>query len=244
MPDLLVIPSRFCGPPGSANGGYTAGLAAAFVTGTSGMVEAVEVTLRRPPPLDEPLEVTRGNQLVLLRDGDAVVAEAAAVGLDLDARPAVGVATARAAASSSPLLLDPSAHPFPSCFVCGPARAEGDGLRLLPGRVAGTDVFAAAWTPAAEFDAGDGRARPEIVWAALDCPSSFTMYLEEDPLPGPYVLGRMTARIAGAPRVDETCVVQAWRREVDGRKLHAASALYDRGGAVLAVAHATWIRIA
>ena len=28
-----------------------------------------------------------------------------------------------------------SAHPFPTCFVCGPERAEGDGLRLFPGRL-------------------------------------------------------------------------------------------------------------
>ena len=33
MTDSLVIPSRFCGPPGSGNGGYACGRIAAYGTG-------------------------------------------------------------------------------------------------------------------------------------------------------------------------------------------------------------------
>jgi hypothetical protein len=39
---------------------------------------------------------------------------------------------ARAAAGRGPYYGDPL---FPDCFVCGPARAPGDGLRIFPGRV-------------------------------------------------------------------------------------------------------------
>jgi hypothetical protein len=51
--DYLVIPSRFCGPPGSGNGGYVCGRIAAYLDGP------VTVTLRRPPPLATPMTVER-----------------------------------------------------------------------------------------------------------------------------------------------------------------------------------------
>ena len=53
MTDSLAIPSRFCGPPGSGNGGYVCGRIAAYVDGP------VTVTLRRPPPLATPMAVER-----------------------------------------------------------------------------------------------------------------------------------------------------------------------------------------
>ena len=37
-------------------------------------------------------------------------------------------------------------HPFTGCFVCGTARAEGDGLRLRPGLFA-AGLTACVWTP-------------------------------------------------------------------------------------------------
>ena len=45
MTEALVIPTRYCGPPGSGNGGYVCGRIAAYANGP------VTVTLRRPPPL-------------------------------------------------------------------------------------------------------------------------------------------------------------------------------------------------
>ena len=54
--DYLVIPSRFCGPPGSGNGGYVCGRIAAYLDGP------VTVTLRRPPPLATPMTVERDGE--------------------------------------------------------------------------------------------------------------------------------------------------------------------------------------
>ena len=54
MSESLTIPSRFNGPPGSANGGYTCGVVAALI-GT----EEASVSLRLPPPVDRPLSVVR-----------------------------------------------------------------------------------------------------------------------------------------------------------------------------------------
>ena len=104
------------------------------------------------------------------------------------------------AASATSTFRDASLHPFPTCFACGPDRAEGDGLRLFAGRVGDAAVFAAPWIPT-EVDV-------PIVWAALDCPSSAPAFADPT-VEGPFVLGRITARIdrlptAGrAPRGDE-----------------------------------------
>jgi hypothetical protein len=46
--ETTIVPERFCGPPGMANGGWISGLAASFLTGTG----PVEVTLRAPTPLE------------------------------------------------------------------------------------------------------------------------------------------------------------------------------------------------
>ncbi|MCU1428346.1 MAG: hypothetical protein JWL83_2346, partial [Actinomycetia bacterium] len=83
----------------------------------------------------------------------------------------------------------------------------------------------------------------EIVWAALDCPSSFSMYLEPE-LEGPYVLGRLGVHVDGPVAIGEPYVVVGWREAVDGRKLLAGSALYDAQGVPRAFARATWIRLA
>jgi hypothetical protein len=44
MTASLVVAARFCGPPGSANGGYACGLIAGCLDGQA------EITLRRPRP--------------------------------------------------------------------------------------------------------------------------------------------------------------------------------------------------
>ena len=71
MTDSLVIPSRFCGPPGSGNGGYVCGRIAAYLDGP------VTVTLRRPPPLATPMGVERdGERSVRVHHGPTLIAEA------------------------------------------------------------------------------------------------------------------------------------------------------------------------
>ena len=48
----LSIDRRFCGPPGSGNGGYTAGRLAALIG------DPAEIMLRRPPPLETEMSAT------------------------------------------------------------------------------------------------------------------------------------------------------------------------------------------
>jgi hypothetical protein len=241
MTTTITIERRFCGPPQSGNGGYVCGVLAQHVDGDA------EVTLRLPPPLAAPLavETVAGGGAVLLDADRQVVAEAVPTTVAVDVPAPVGVDDAARAAANSIFVHDRSTHPFPSCFVCGPDRAEGDGLRLFAWGVDGRDVVAVAWAPDPSLprdEHDDAAVAPQIVWSALDCPSGFSMYLEP-PLEPPFVLGRLAAHVAAPVRVGTRYSVMGWRTAVDGRKLFAGSAVHDDNGALVACARATWVQL-
>jgi hypothetical protein len=90
----------------------------------------------------------------------------------------------------------------------------------------------------------DRSVRPEIVWAALDCPSGIAAGEAFDLGPrAAIVLGRMTARVARLPEVGDECRLIAWPIARDGRKLTAGSALLGPDDQVLAVANAVWLTV-
>jgi hypothetical protein len=218
----VVIDPRFNGPPDSGNGGYTCGLVAELVRG------GAEVTLRRPPPLGRALAVERDGDAVRLLDREDVVAEGVPADVDLDVPVPVSLEEAERAAARYPGF---ERHAFPTCLVCGPARAEGDGLRIFAGPVDGRPVFAAPWRVPAEVDR-------RLVWASLDCPGAIAVGFPER---GETVLGRLAARVDAVPHVGSRCVVVAWPLGEDGRKLYAGTALFTEAGDPLALARATWI---
>jgi hypothetical protein len=230
----LTVPSRFCGPPGVANGGYMCGRVARYLDGP------VTVTLRRPPPLDLPMIVETGGSLRVLH-GDICVAEAEPATGELPVPDTVSMAEARAVEGRARYFRDPA---FPSCFVCGPRRHSGDGMRIAPGPVPGREVLAAPWTPDTSLADDSRRVRPEIVWAALDCPSGIAaieaIAIEADTA---ILLGRMTAAVTALPVAGDECQVIAWPIGRDGRKLMAGSAVLGRDGEVLAVAGTVWLTV-
>src|SRR3954471_10334348 len=138
----VVIANRFRGPRTSGNGGYSCGMVAQFIEGPA------QVTLRTPPPLDRALEVREDDGGVALFDGDQLVAEGRPAAGDFDVPEPVGVEEARAAAQNYEWFHE---HPYPECFVCGPRRDEGDGLRIFPSPVEGRGIYAAPWTPDPEL---------------------------------------------------------------------------------------------
>jgi hypothetical protein len=237
----VVIEQRFCGPPKSANGGYVCGLLAAHIDGDA------EITLRAPPPLGLQLDIATNEHGVELRHGETLLATARSVAIAMPDIPLVDFGEAEDAARRSPD--DDSRHPLPMCFVCGPARADGDGLRINPGpmparagRTPGT--LAAPWVPDPNLAATDGAVAGEFVWAALDCPSGFAgVRAQHLGMTGtePILLGRMSGRIARRPRPLDRCMLVAWPTGRDGRKLFANSALLTSDGQLLAVAQATWL---
>ena len=226
----ITIEARFCGPPGSGNGGYSAGLLAAEGDGP------MQVTLRRPPPLDRPLRVVRGETLRAL-DGGHLVMEAVRAPLSLDVPAAPSWAAAERMAERYAGF---EGHIFPTCFTCGPDREVGDGLRIFAGRAGSEGPVAAPWSPSATVVEG-GVVRAPVVWAALDCPGYFAVATVGEKA----VLGRMHARLDEPVAAAERCVAVGWPIDREGRKLRAGTAVFRaRDGACLARALQTWITIA
>jgi hypothetical protein len=226
----VIIEARFNGPPATGNGGYSAGLFASQVT--SDVDGVLEITLRRPPPLDTELTVRPGDSAGLVAGlfaGDVLIAEARPGEVTgEDVVPAVPLAEAERVAAEYPGFRE---HPFPTCFVCGPEREVGDGLRVFPGRLPGGGVAAPFIAPR--------DLSPAVIWAALDCPSGWAVPLEARP----YVLGRMAARVDAVPDPGDECVVTGEMLGEEGRKAYSRSTLYSPRGDVLAVARTTWVAL-
>ncbi|MGC9668914.1 hypothetical protein ACNTMW_20440 [Planosporangium sp. 12N6] len=223
----MIIPARFNGPPDSANGGYTAGVLAHYVASPTG----TEVTLRQPPPLATPLDVDADGATIDVYDGDRLIASASPLPADAAPQPVPAVSWAEAMAVSE-TYPGRTGHPFPTCYVCGPQRPPGDGLRLFPGRLPDGRT-AAPWVVPPDVE-------PAVMWAALDCPGGWAIPLEHRP----YVLGRMAARVDALPAAGDGCVVTGALVAQEGRKAHVVSTVYGPDGTVLALSRATWIALA
>lgn len=243
MTDEVVIPGRFNGPPGSANGGYACGTTAALLDGAAQAGAAVEVTLRRPPPLDRPLAVVRRDGSVEVRDGDEVVAEAHPAELELDLPDPVPAERAQRAAATFDTADYTRRHPFPRCFTCGPAREEGDGLRIFPAQLGdGGSLVAWPWTPAGSLADATGLIQLPVIWAALDCPSGLARFTSDARTQQTdAVLGRMTAAVHRRPSSGEPTVAAGWAISDEGRRLLSGSALWSAEGELLAAARTVWI---
>jgi hypothetical protein len=240
----IIIDKRFCGPPNSGNGGYVCGLLARHIEGSA------EITLRAPPPLGRPLEILAAAEGgVELRENGTLLATGRAAPLDVSEIPAVTFPEAEDAARTTPYV--ESNHPLPTCFVCGPARAHGDGLRIIPGPLPRPGdkrpvTLASSWIPYSNLAGSDGLVASEFVWAALDCPTGFAsgaarhLGLKGDES---ILLGRMGARIDKRPHPGERCVIVAWPTGRDGRKLFADAALLGPGEELFAVSRAIWLLV-
>ncbi|MGI8666248.1 MAG: hypothetical protein ACR2N4_09485 [Jatrophihabitans sp.] len=226
----IRIPARFNGPPDSANGGVVAGLLAALVD-TDG---PVQVSLRRPPPLETDLRIESVESVsgqLRACDGSDLIAVAEPAAGDIAPVPPVDYRLAVAAASRYEGFTE---HPFPTCVGCGVQRPDGLGCHAGP------------------VDPGDPTrvATPFVVredlprelwlsWAALDCAGGWAIGLAGRRA----VLGRMTALITEVPPVGERCVVVAQGDGWDGRKAFSRSTGYRADGRVFGVAKATWIEL-
>lgn len=228
----IRIERRFRGPPLSGNGGYVAGLVAAVLGGTN-----CTVTLNAAPPLDRDLTLTAEDAVSTLSEDDSVIVTAAQEPVEIDVPKPPSLEAAREA---EPRFTGLSSHIFPGCFVCGPDRQSGDGMRIFPGAVGDpARQVAATWTPDDGLAGEDGIVRPEFVWAALDCPG----YFAAEDKAGLALLGRMAATIHRPVHTGEQLVVTGWPIDSDGRKHRVGSALHDADGNLVAAATAIWITL-
>ena len=228
----LTIARRYNGPPDSGNGGYVCG-ALAVAAG-----DAVRVRLLAPPPLERPLSLVAGEQAgaLLLRDGEQTLASAVPAQLRLEVPSAPPYVQAVWASQHYAGFRQ---HSFPDCFVCGPHRRRGDGLRIFPGLL-DSGIVAAPWLPADDLDGGDGKVAVEFHWAALDCPGYFALVGDT---PRPMLLGEMQAHVDRRVHVGEACTVIGWSMGCEGRKHYSGTAIFDEDGELCARAKATWVEI-
>jgi hypothetical protein len=226
----LTIGSRFRGPPESGNGGYVCGRIAASLQAD------VKVRLVAPPPLETPLELAPdGEGQWMLSSAAGPVARVLACRIELDVPNPPQYVQAVWASQHYPGF---RGHAFPDCFVCGPHRRRGDGLRIFPGML-DSGIVAAPWLPADNLDAGDGKVGVEYLWAALDCPGYFAVSGARRVM----VLGEMQAHVDRRVHVGEACTVIGWKIAADGRKHLAGTAIFDEDGELCARARATWVEI-
>lgn len=234
----ITIDRRFRGPPTSANGGYASGRLASFISGSA------EVTLRSPPPLEKEMAVvSNADGSVAMYDGEQLVATA---------RPQAASVQAcvpphfDAAIAASQRTFDASRHKLPMCYVCGPDRAPGDGLRLFCGPLDPQDtswsgIVAAPFVPEPYMGSGDGPVSPEFVWAALDCPTAYAAS-SSDGFPT-ILLGRQTVSIKRQPNVGEKCIVTAKQIAREGRKYFSQATLFGSDQTAIAQCQAVWIEV-
>ncbi|MCT9930044.1 hypothetical protein N5079_07390 [Planotetraspora sp. A-T 1434] len=240
---VLSVPNRFRGPEGTANGGWIAGTLASSLT-CAGHESAVEVTLHRPVPLETELAVEHVGNTVTLSDGERHLVEAIPVvmgsGETLTPPPFVPFTDAARAEAGFP---GRHGRAIAGCFACG-VREPGDGLRIFPGPVEGTDLVAAGWRVPIGVTDENGVVPDSIIWAALDCATGWAHYSSEEDAPQPVesaLLGRLTGQVFRRvyPLGRYSVVARPVGRE--GRKLFGVSAVYEVDGTLVAAAKATWI---
>jgi hypothetical protein len=230
--EAIVIDSRYCGPPGSANGGYVAGLLAARVGGPA------DVSFRRPVPLGRELQLDRDRDGAKLFAAGELLVEAKPVDLHLPVPAPPSLAEAHEAGGR--YLGRRVSLRFARCFGCGIERATGYGLRIFPGPTDRDDgLYAAPWMPELTFADERGRVQQEFVWVALDCSGGFALMGVN---PGLLVLtARLAVRIDTLPRAGEPHAVAAWVIERGERKHVTGTAIFTAAGKLLALGRALWI---
>jgi hypothetical protein len=219
----INVPSRFNGPPTSGQGGYSSALLAAQLDRPSA------VSLRRPIPLDEEIEVSVDDDVARALDaaGELIAEAVVAPALAPWDGPTVDPDEARAATARFRPVPDGT---FDHCFVCGRARHD-DGFHLFPGPVDGTDLVASPWTPPAWAADDDGVVHPALAWGALDCPGYFAIHGDDLAVA---FLARMQAEVLAPIEAGVEYVAIGMPLRRDGRKGFAATAIVDSAGAVLA----------
>lgn len=224
----VTVKGRFCGAPNIASGGYVAGLLGRRIDGPA------RVSLDLPIPVDQALGIERlPDGAVVLTGGAAILAHAMPATLQLE--PPVPVSYAEAEWASE-RYLGFTEHAFPGCFVCGPARDWGDGLAIYPGPIPGRHLVAAPWAPDPTLFDKRGTVRPEIVWAALDCPTGFALL--ETFGRRTVVLRQLTVSLVRPLHVGGRWIVMGWPFAAEGRNLLGASAIFSETGELHALASA------
>lgn len=224
--NVIRVASPYQGITGVAHGGYLAGLLAGNAD------EPVQVTLRRPPPLETPLVVKDG--LLVDETGQIIMETAPTAPADGVAPPPLEEVRSRA---PHPRFAD---HPYADCFMCGTRSADGFALRVSPPDRDG--VVAGVWVPSGRLLNDGDTVGPEFVWAAVDCLSVWAFADHWTDLEWwPALTGRISVQQLVPLHRETEYVAAAKVKTREGRKITVDAALTDAHGRVCAKGQALWI---
>ena len=235
----VIIDHRFRGPLDSGNGGYVCGAIA-----TSGMYDIlkinretpVQVTLKLPPPLDTPLQISATEGIASLNHQQDVIGVAEVSGFEHDVPSPPSDSLIQESVNHYSPSVDKKMH---ECFVCGPKRKPKDGLRILPAPFDDTKQAVALWQTDETLDDGQGNVLDEITWAALDCPG----YFAHRNIDSRVLLARMTAAIYSQPKIGKTYIALGWAMAQEGRKYFSGTALFNQQNDLIARSEQLWIEL-
>jgi len=233
MNNQEIISSRFRGPPTTGNGGYSCGVVAKHIG------DSAKVRLHASPPLDQTMEIKVTEESVELYFEDQLIASGVSSELEMQVPQLPSFEQAQQAQKR---FIGYEDHIFPGCFVCGPERDHGDGLRIFPGPVTERDwsMLACLWQPSDDLYGNDGLLKPEFIWAALDCPTYFG---SGGANLSKALLGEQELRIVSSVKSKSPLIVSCWPISDEGRKIVGGAAISSQEGELIAFAKGTWIRL-
>ncbi len=221
----IIIDQRFNGPPTSGNGGYVSGLIGQHIDG------AAEVSLKLPPPLGTPLNISKIDGDVVLHSGETVY------GIGKEASLDVTVPNIEHDSVFDDHPENVKFTPFDTCFVCGDARKIGDGLCIHARPVRGHQGHVGAdWELHNSLADARSCVDPVYIWSALDCPGYAACAYGE-----PALLARMTTKIIRTLKCSGKAFVLGWNAGGSGRKRFCGTAVYDQNCNLVAFSNALWV---
>ncbi|TGK07407.1 hypothetical protein EHO59_04705 [Leptospira semungkisensis] len=236
-----ILSRRFCGPPKTGNGGFTAGILVEAV-GTN----AAEIRLLNPTPVETSIimESEDGQRGAIYDNSKKPFATLKSIAEeDFPEYPLPFIPDLEDAKKISAFYPGFTTHPFPTCFVCGPKREVHDGMRIFvgpaPEQVGFENLMVGHWLPDGTVASEDGSVRDAAIWGALDCPGGFSAVLGEPQL---IVLSKIRGKIIERPRVGEDYIVASWRLQKMSRAFKVMTAIFQSDSKrLLAIAEALWL---
>ena len=194
----------------------------------------VEVTLKRPIPVDQTMQVVADPAgVATLLHADAEVASARAA--ELDRRHPGSDQLRRGRRRPGQL---PGVYPEPPLpqllRLRDQALLRRRACACSPAPSATASSPAPGSPPPSTSTDQKASSAPEFICAALDCPGAWGLIARYG-IEGPFVLGRMTYRLTKPIYAGERYVVQGWALGREGRKLMCGTAVHDAEGELCAV---------
>lgn len=223
----ISFDNRHRGPFSSVNGGFLTGTLLDAAAMSQGVVR-----LRRPVPLDEPVNLFAEDGWAAIRHCDQTLAETIPVDFGITETGFVPIEEAKGSRDAG---LDLGM--FADCFVCG--RGQPDGLGVEP-KLLDDGRFLAVWNPARSNLIEDELVPARYLSSVLDCPGGFAAMYQAQRLA---VTGSMKTRIDFLPRSDQRLIVVGEAGPQVGRRLHATTTIFTESGAVVATSEAIWVTL-